>query len=381
MSPVVIGEILRDEMGYDGVVVAGPMDADVIKARYEPSEAAVAALAAGADMLYWNAGLLPAARAMERIARHVEAGHISEARINASVRRVLSLKYSLTEPDKPATPQQAERLTRQKELREASVEIERRAITLIQNNHNVLPLVNKESTPVGITGIVGVEELHELLAKQLKPVAQQRITTARHIGEIQRFEIERLTRNMRGLRTVVCILTDNVRVETQIELIRALKGNAPYLVVIYLGNPIGAARLTEADAVLLAYCDPAMLTQTIQAMSDILVGKGPISFLSVPNDIQLRVGETRSFNAFEILRVPSGRLPITLSERLPAGSSARYYPGDAVRRVEWDFAGKRVRKESASHTFDAPGAYPVGLTVTSVQGDVLSRTFTITVKE
>lgn len=381
MSRTVIREILRDELRFDGVIVAGPMDDDVIKARYEPSEAAVMALAAGADMLLWSGGLLPPARAIERITAHVGAGHISEERIDDSLRRVLALKHSLTPPEKAITEKQAERLSREKELREISLDIERRAITLMQNRHNVLPLVNRESTPVGITGVAGVDELREMLEKQLKPVVQQRITTARHIGEIQRFEIERLTRHMRGLRTVVCILTDDVRVETQIELIRALKSNAPYVVVLYLGNPAGAARLTEADALLLAYCDPVMLNQTMQAMSDILIGKGPVAIIPVPDEIQMRVGEERSFNAYEIIRAPSGRLPVSLGEAFPAGASARYHPGESVRRVEWNIAGRRIRRDSVTHAFDAPGAYTVTLSITDLQGDVQSRTFTITVRD
>ena len=168
-----------------------------------------------------------------------------------------------------------------------SIQIERRAITLVRNAGNVLPLEKKISTPVGITGVAGVEELFQLISKPLKAVSQQPITTARHIKEIQRFEIERLTKHINGLRTIICILTDEIRIETQIELVHALKASAPHLVVIYLGNPQEAARLTEADVLLLAYCESIMIGPTMQAMADILLGEGPVAIMPLPDEIRL----------------------------------------------------------------------------------------------
>ncbi len=382
LSPVIITDVLRREMEFEGVVVAGPLDDETLQTLYEPSEAAVRALLAGADMLLWRGGHLPVMRAVERISKLVASGDIPEERIDASLRRIFALKQTLPIPEKPIAERQAEKMSRRKELLEESMEIERRAITLVKNDHNVLPLLKGESTPVGITGVAGVNELHELLSKEMKPVVQQRITTARHIGEIQRFEIERLTRHMTGLRTVICILTDGTRMETQVELLRALRPNALHLIVIYLGNPRNAAYLVnETDALLLAYCEPVMLEQTMGAMTDILIGKGPVSIMPVADEIALRVGETRSFNAYEILRVPAGRLPVALSEQLPAGSSTRYNPSEATRRIEWDFAGKRLRREAVAHTFDTPGTYPITLTVTDMHNNVETRTFTAVVAE
>ena len=320
-------------------------------------------------------------RAIELISRLVEDGAIPEERIEESLRRVLEFKQEMGMPTKAISERQAQKISRQKELIEESIQIERRAITLVRNKDNVLPLEKKISGPVGITGVAGVEELHQLISKPLKPVSMQPITTARHIGEIQRFEIERLTKHIKGIRTIICILTDAIRVETQIELVHALKASAPHLVVIYLGNPQGAARLTEADVLLLAYCESIMIGPTMQAMADILLGEGPVAIMPLPDEIRLPVGETRSFNALEILRVPSGRLPVTLSKQFPTGSFARYNPESAIKRVEWNFAGKNIRKEVVAHTFDAPGTYPVTLTVTDTHDDVQTRTFNVIVGE
>jgi len=381
LSPVVMKDILRGDVGFEGVIVAGPLDDEIVQGRYKPEEVAVQALMAGADMLYWGSNLLPAMRAIELISKLVDDGAIPEERIEESLRRVLGFKQEMGMPTKAVSERQAQKISRQKELIEESIQIERRAITLVRNKDNVLPLEKKISGPVGITGVAGVEELHQLISKPLKPVSQQPITTARHIGEIQRFEIERLTKHIKGIRTIICILTDAIRVETQIELVHALKASAPHLVVIYLGNPQGAARLTEADVLLLAYCESIMIGPTMQAMADILLGEGPVAFMPLPDEIRMPSGESRTFNALEILRVPSGRLPITLSKEFPAGSFARYNPETAIKRVEWNFAGKNIKETSVVHTFDAPGTYPVTLTVTDTHEDVQARTFNVIVGE
>lgn len=377
ISPAVISGMLRDKMGFTGVVVSGPMDDEVLSGRSDSSAAALKAIQAGADMLYWQGGLIPVMRAMERIRIAVEAGELSEARINTSVARIAALKAGLVKPEKPANEAKADKQVRQKELIEASRKVERHAITLLKNDGDVLPLVNKVSTPAGITGIVGVEELFELLEKELKPLVQQRITTARHIGEIQRFEIERLTQHMKGINTIICILTDQARPETQAELVRALKGSARHVVAVYLGHPRNAAMITGADAVVLAYCDPANIAQSMQALAEILIGKAPVSILPVDSPIRLKAGESRTFNAFEIIQAPSGRLPIALGARFPAGTAARYNPADSVKQVEWNFGGDKVHKENVVRTFETPGETPVMLTVTDNNGEVCSRSFSV----
>ena len=74
LSPVVMKDILRGDVGFEGVIVAGPLDDEIIQGRYKPEEIAVQALMNGADMLYWGGTLLPPMRAIELISRLVEDG-------------------------------------------------------------------------------------------------------------------------------------------------------------------------------------------------------------------------------------------------------------------------------------------------------------------
>lgn len=381
ISPAVISGLLRERLGFTSAVIAGPLDDEIIQSRYDPAEAAVQALLAGADILYFQGKLPAVERAIAKIELAVKEGRLDEKRLDESLSRVYLLKKSLSPLQKPLHEKKVAQEAGHKDLALASVAVERHAITLLKNDNNVLPLVNKVSTPVGITGTLGVDGLYTLLEKQLKPLAQQNIATARHIGEIQRFEIDRLTRHMSGVRTVICVLADTIRPETQAELITALKTKAPYVVVVHLGHPGHALKLIAADAVVLAYCNPHHVSQTIEAVADVLMGRAPVAILPIPEELSLRVGESRTFDAYEIVQVPAGRLPIQLSSEFPAGISTRYYPNDSIKSVEWDFGGKKMNKVSVVRSFDTPGKIPSALTITDVFNEKIERSFMLVIHE
>lgn len=93
MSHLLLTEKLREEMGFEGVVITDGMGMGAITQQYpNAGDAAVAALEAGADII-----LLPADYfgAFNAVVRAVEEGRLTEERIDASVRRVLALKQQI----------------------------------------------------------------------------------------------------------------------------------------------------------------------------------------------------------------------------------------------------------------------------------------------
>lgn len=94
LSPVIITDLLRGEMGYDGLIMTDAMDMDGVDTLYNLYDAVVMAVQAGADIVTMGPGNndVTAAAAMQRIVDEVRAGNISEERINDSVRRILAAK-------------------------------------------------------------------------------------------------------------------------------------------------------------------------------------------------------------------------------------------------------------------------------------------------
>lgn len=88
LSPVVIA-YLRQELGFEGVIITDALRMNAVKEKYESGEACVLALEAGADML-----LLPDnfTDAYEGVMEAIESGRLTEERIDKSLCRILTLK-------------------------------------------------------------------------------------------------------------------------------------------------------------------------------------------------------------------------------------------------------------------------------------------------
>jgi beta-glucosidase-like glycosyl hydrolase len=92
LSPAIVGGLLRGELGYDGLVVTDDMGAmEAITGRYEPGDAAVQAIQAGADLLIVVGPIDRQRRMIEAITAEIGRG-IPTERLDASVRRVLRAK-------------------------------------------------------------------------------------------------------------------------------------------------------------------------------------------------------------------------------------------------------------------------------------------------
>ena len=89
LSKKVITDILRGELGFEGVVITDALDMTAITEYYTTEEAAVMALEAGADML-----LMPDdfEKAYNAVLAAVQDGTISEERINESLDRIYRVK-------------------------------------------------------------------------------------------------------------------------------------------------------------------------------------------------------------------------------------------------------------------------------------------------
>ncbi|RKM62269.1 beta-N-acetylhexosaminidase [Butyrivibrio sp. CB08] len=91
LSDKVITEELRGTLGYEGIVITAPLSEGAITEYYTAGEAAVAAIKAGADMIYIPEDFTEAYNAVLEAA---SSGSISQDRIDESLRRIYAVKYA-----------------------------------------------------------------------------------------------------------------------------------------------------------------------------------------------------------------------------------------------------------------------------------------------
>jgi beta-N-acetylhexosaminidase len=140
VSKNVLTGLLRDELGFKGLICTDALDMQGIAKMYGPGETAVRALEAGVDLL-----LLPgdAKEAVHAVVAAVKDGRLTKARIDESVLKLLTAKARLglqkkrltdveSVPDSLDTPEDEELATR----------VAEKAVTLVRNENNLLPLAN-----------------------------------------------------------------------------------------------------------------------------------------------------------------------------------------------------------------------------------------------
>ena len=91
LSPEIITDIVRDEWGYDGIVITDYMDKSCIYQKYTYAEAAVGAIEAGADMILSTKNFT---KSYNGILDAVKKGQLTEERIDQSLTRIYKVKFA-----------------------------------------------------------------------------------------------------------------------------------------------------------------------------------------------------------------------------------------------------------------------------------------------
>lgn len=129
-------DVLRGEMGFDGIVMADGLAVDFLKnTEGDTLHAGVAARKAGVDVSLWD-------EAFSRLGEAVEQGLLDESEIDESVLKVLKLKFEKGLFEHPymeenmLTPEEAG-------IPEVSLSLARESAVLLKNEESVLPLAKK----------------------------------------------------------------------------------------------------------------------------------------------------------------------------------------------------------------------------------------------
>lgn len=144
ISSNIIDGVLKKQLGFEGVVVTDALEMRGLTALYPPQQgsatarAAVDAVKAGNDVILWPTDL---DGAFNGIVAAVKAGDIPESRIDDSVRKILEMKASVgLDRSRLVDLDQVPYLLDKPEDMAFAQQAADRAVTLVRDNHKVLPL-------------------------------------------------------------------------------------------------------------------------------------------------------------------------------------------------------------------------------------------------
>lgn len=150
-KPIMTG-ILRKKMNFDGVIVSDALGMGGVSGQFGDKKVPVMALKAGVDMM-----LKPPDGKLEKqyhaVIDAVKSGEISTKRINASVKRILRMKFDRGMfKHRYVDTDQVDDIVGTAQHRKTAQKITDRTTTLVKNEDKILPLSPKKSRDVLVTG-------------------------------------------------------------------------------------------------------------------------------------------------------------------------------------------------------------------------------------
>ena len=303
LSRTIITGLLREQMGYNGIVITDAMEMDAIAAHFDPLDAAVMAINADVDILLCPVELYKDGEVntfpdvdkyMEGLLARVEAGDIREEELDNSVYRILKLKKErdLKVPSEQQIAQAADAVgTGANHKREW--EIAQAGMTLLKNENGALPLDKKQSVLILYPGEKrgpSVEYAVSRLEKEGLLDASKVISMC--YADLTAENVE-LQQALAKADKLVVLSQSTVRNEEIVKLIDEAHQSGKQAVLLCLNLPYDAACYEEADAVLCAY-------QPYGSAHD-EEGNGPFN-------LNVAVAICTAFNQ----SVPSGVLPVNV---------------------------------------------------------------------
>ena len=140
VSPLVLTGLLRNELKFQNIIVTDAMDMAGLTKEFKGAEASVRAILAGADVL-----LMPPdpEQAIRAVVAAVENGRIPRQRIDDSAMRVLAAKIRVgATKNKLVNVETVADVLEAKESGESAQHVSDRAVTLLRNEGNIVPLAD-----------------------------------------------------------------------------------------------------------------------------------------------------------------------------------------------------------------------------------------------
>jgi beta-N-acetylhexosaminidase len=146
LSEKILQGVLREELGFKGVIVSDAIGMAAILKQWPLPQACAMAIKAGCDTILLKADDESRTQCFFGIKEAVRSGMLTEERIDQSVERLLKMKYDqgLFETAGKKDPKKAQAYAMSKPVIDLSWDVAKRALILMRDDQKMLPLNPKE---------------------------------------------------------------------------------------------------------------------------------------------------------------------------------------------------------------------------------------------
>ncbi len=277
LSKKILTDLLRGEMGFDGIIVSDAIGMAAILKKWPLPQACAMAVKAGVDHILLKADDESRSQCLFGIKMAVESGELSEERVDDAVRRLLNRKYDqgLFEKAGKMDPKETTAVVRSKENIDFSWEVAHKALLVVRDDKKLLPLskdkkilVIEQSIPYEFLGKDMYSHAHMFCEQMTKHSTNLILDDTCFYAEDE--EIEEALELAKEADLVV-MTNYYARIEKKgnnTRLVKALK-KAGHDVVVVTNFPYRKGTTTVADAVV---CNFSGTPDSIRVSADLLFG-------------------------------------------------------------------------------------------------------------
>jgi beta-N-acetylhexosaminidase len=278
LSERILTGLLRNELGFDGVIVSDAIGMAAILKKWPLPQACAMAIKAGVDTILLKADDESRAQCFFGIKQAVENGEISEQRLNEAVTHLLKMKYDqgLFKYAGTKDPEKTKAITRSKEIIDFCWDVAKKAQIIMRDENEMLPLNPKQKMLVIEQRIpyefVGKDPYHHshMFCEQM---ARNSLNLILADTEFSAFQDE-INECLELAKQADLVVMTNyyariVKSGNNQLLVKKLK-QAGHKVVVVTNNPYVEGTTKEADVVV---CNFSGTPDSIRASADLLFGK------------------------------------------------------------------------------------------------------------
>ena len=288
LSSKVQTDLLRKDMGFDGLIVTDAMSMSGLTLYFTQEEAGVRAFLAGADILEKPTEADPMIRGLLAA---VKSGRITEQRLDESVRKILAWKYEVGLLKETITPiDEIDRKVSGLDTDALAREVAEKAITLVRNDVSAIPLdKNARLAVLGISNGFDPETTFGPLTRELRANGIRFDNGGLIQENTPADQIAKAREMVNNADVVIVGLYGRVRSgqknsagvpEAGAKILRDLLDRGKKVIGVSFGNPYILSSFPEVKTYLVAYGDMPYVqrsaVRSIFGMQDI-TGRLPIS--------------------------------------------------------------------------------------------------------
>ncbi|MEC0090477.1 glycoside hydrolase family 3 protein [Paenibacillus macquariensis] len=240
LSKKVLTGLLREDMGFKGIIVTDAMVMQAISNNWGAGEAAVMAVNAGADIVMANGSESDQYDTLDTLYEALQTGKLERSRIDESVERILTYKLKLNMFDHRFVDiDHATQVVGSKEHWEQSEQIALDSITLVKND-NILPFDPAVNTTTLVVSMAYADGIAEAVRKVSKGevISFQAAEAQGEPLDANKSAIEQAVEQAsKADRIIVFTKSDQAIPQGQIDMVNGLIATGKPMVAVSLGSP------------------------------------------------------------------------------------------------------------------------------------------------